>query len=51
MSFYEPNPDVRPSGEEPAEYIDDPTLDPPPPASPDPTGEARGDGADDDSPG
>jgi hypothetical protein len=41
MTMYEPNPQVRPTGEEAGEYVEDPAGDPPPPASPDPTGEAR----------
>jgi hypothetical protein len=43
MTFSEPNPEVRPTGDEPAEYLDEPATDPPPPASPDPTGAAGGD--------
>jgi hypothetical protein len=44
MTMHEPNPEVRPIGDEAAEYVEDPS-DPPPPSSPDPTGEARDDRA------
>jgi hypothetical protein len=40
MTMHEPNPQVRPTGDEASEYAEDPTDGPPPPASPDPTGEA-----------
>jgi hypothetical protein len=40
MTFSEPNPDVKRTGEEPAEYVEDATGGPPP-ASADPTGEAH----------
>jgi hypothetical protein len=51
MSFYEPNPDVQPTGDEPAEYVDDLSDDPAPPTSSDPTGEGRRDHPHDDSSG
>jgi hypothetical protein len=44
MTMYEPNPRVQPTGEEAGEYVEDPAGDPPPPTSPDPTGEARPEG-------
>jgi hypothetical protein len=46
MTMHEPNPDVKPTGDEASEYVEDTTGGPPPPPSADPTGAARGDRAD-----